>query len=276
MRQISESDLIANIHPSVVDALNRWRETGVLDWTPPPGTPHPPSPPTCPVCHDVGEVAIREPGAFTRYAPCASCTTRVDRIRERLVAKVPPEYRRSFDETLRAAPTRDLQEIVVGMQAWAENGEGSVLLTGPEGTLKTTLAGAAYLYRVEHDMLHAAEWWSLPNLLDEIRRAFDHEVRIPLEAEAVERAKRCELLVLDDLGVSAITDRNAPWVHEKLYQVLDHRVGYRLPTIMTSNLSTEQLKIQLNPALVSRIVGLCHANIAITRGTDIRYAEGRE
>jgi DNA replication protein DnaC len=272
MRQLSESDLLANIHPNVLAAIREYRETGVLNWTPPPGTPTAPEPPRCPVCHDAGEVAIREPGMLTRYVDCVACTLKVDR----LVARVPLDYRHTFDEFQAFAPTRELRDLGGAVRTWAESGEGSLLLVGPEGTLKSSLAAAAYLHRVQHGMVRTAMWVSAPDLLEEIRQGYDLERGVAVASLVVDRARMCDLLVLDDLGAVNVTEKNAPWVQEQFYRVLDHRSGQRLATIMTSNLSVEQLKDQLNRALVSRIVGMCRGRIGFTTSADVRYQQGAE
>jgi DNA replication protein DnaC len=272
MRQLSKSDLTDPevIHPNVLAAIHEWRETGVLNWTAPPGTPDPPAPPRCPVCHDVGEVAIRIPGQLTQYAPCMSCSIRVDR----LIAKMPTDYRRTFDDFQSFAPTPELQALGQGALAWAERGEGSMLFIGPVGTFKTTLASAIYTWRCQHGMVRTAEWVSMPALIQSIRVSYDPETRVPVESLLIERVKRCDLLVLDEVGGVAITDRNAPWVQEQYYDVIEHRSSEHLATIMTSNLSHAQLKAQLGPAIASRIVGMCRGHIAVTGVfDDIRYAE---
>lgn len=272
MGPLRESDLLANIHPSVVAAIQEWRETGVLNWTASPGTPHPPSPPRCPVCHDAGVVAIRDPGMLSRYVDCTACTIKVDH----LLARVPLDYRHTFAEFQAYAPTRELQDLGAAMLEWAERGDGSVLLVGPEGTLKSSLAGAAYLYRVQHGIVRNAMWVSAPDLLEEIRQSYDLERGVAVASLPVERARQCDLLVLDDLGTVSVSEKNAPWVQEQFYRVLDHRSAERLATIMTSNLSIEQLKNQLNRALVSRIVGMCRGRVAFTASADVRYQQGAE
>ena len=49
------------------------------------------------------------------------------------------------------------------------------------------------------------------------------------------------MLVLDDLGAESVgagRDLTSPtWAQDKLYQIVDHRVRYELPTICTTNLT---------------------------------------
>jgi DNA replication protein DnaC len=56
------------------------------------------------------------------------------------------------------------------------------------------------------------------------------------------------LLVLDDLGAEAPT----PWAAEKLYQLLNHRYNYRLPTVVTTNRDLDRLEGRLATRLRDR------------------------
>jgi DNA replication protein DnaC len=53
------------------------------------------------------------------------------------------------------------------------------------------------------------------------------------------------LLVLDDLG----TQSSTPWAQEKLFQILNHRYNTRLPTVITSNYSPEEIDLRLRSRL---------------------------
>ena len=78
---------------------------------------------------------------------------------------------------------------------------------------------------------------NVPVLLDELRGGYD-DGRF---WQSFDRAKNAPVLVLDDLGaVSVGTSRDAAspsWAQDKLYQIVDHRVRYELPTICTTNLT---------------------------------------
>jgi DNA replication protein DnaC len=58
------------------------------------------------------------------------------------------------------------------------------------------------------------------------------------------------VLVLDDLDVQA----NIPWVREKLFQLLNHRYAARLPTVITTALSMDELGERLASRLVDPTV----------------------
>ncbi|MBM3121729.1 MAG: ATP-binding protein, partial [Chloroflexi bacterium] len=58
--------------------------------------------------------------------------------------------------------------------------------------------------------------------------------------------RQARLLVLDDLGTQAST----PWAVEKLYQLLNHRYNATLPTVITTNLSLDDLDARLRSRII--------------------------
>jgi DNA replication protein DnaC len=54
------------------------------------------------------------------------------------------------------------------------------------------------------------------------------------------------LLVLDDLGTESAT----PWAREKLYQIINHRYVAKLPTVITTSVSPDDL----DPRIRTRIL----------------------
>ena len=53
------------------------------------------------------------------------------------------------------------------------------------------------------------------------------------------------LLVLDDLGTESAT----PWAQEKLYQLVNYRYNYQMPTVFTTNRRVESLDEQIRSRL---------------------------
>ena len=54
------------------------------------------------------------------------------------------------------------------------------------------------------------------------------------------------LLILDDLG----TQSSTPWAQEKLFQILNYRYNARLPTVITSNHSLEEIDLRIRSRMV--------------------------
>lgn len=63
----------------------------------------------------------------------------------------------------------------------------------------------------------------------------------------IDRLQSAHLLVLDDVGASALT----PWVDDALFAVIDHRYAWRRPTVVTTNLS--DLRVALGERMASRL-----------------------
>ena len=67
--------------------------------------------------------------------------------------------------------------------------------------------------------------------------------------DPIERAQSARLLVLDDVGISSGGRDELPLLHE----ILDHRHGEKLPTIMTSNLPLEGLSAVIGDRMSDRL-----------------------
>lgn len=111
-----------------------------------------------------------------------------------------------------------------------------------------------YLY-LQGDISGKAEsiiFVSFPDLFAEIRETFDNPKKH--ESEVMEKYLNAYLLVLDDF----LTIRPTEWVMEILYRLINHRYEYMKKTIITSNLSLEELEIKLNDQrITSRINRMC-------------------
>lgn len=70
----------------------------------------------------------------------------------------------------------------------------------------------------------------------------------------VERCLRCDLLVLDDLG----SEMTTPFVQSALYQLLDERMNRRLHTVISSNLTMDDVRARYTSQVCSRLEGEYH------------------
>ena len=117
---------------------------------------------------------------------------------------------------------------------YAESPDGWQIFLGGRGCGKTHLAAAiAHFRRRQGDEVVFVK---VSDLLDYLRDKFSPESGVSYY-EAFERVKRVRLLVLDEFGEHVSTR----WAKEKLYQIIDYRYNARIPTVITSSLSLDEM-----------------------------------
>ncbi len=90
--------------------------------------------------------------------------------------------------------------------------------------------------------------------------------------DTLELLNACDLLILDDLGMEI----SSSYITAMIYSVIDTRIMTQRPTIISSNLSMQELEKRYNERFVSRILGFYDR--MPFRGRDIRVKrkfEGR-
>lgn len=133
---------------------------------------------------------------------------------------------------------------------WAQHG-GGLMLTGPVGVGKTTLAGAAAMERLRRG---GRLWWaSTPLLFARLGSAFDS----PARAWALRVLASTDALVLDDLDKARPTEYAA----EQILLAVDQRMAHRAPLLVTTNMTPGEIADrwpeQIGDAIASRLVGYC-------------------
>ncbi|HZU13557.1 MAG TPA: ATP-binding protein [Chloroflexota bacterium] len=214
-----------------------------------------PTPPAdaCPHCHGAGylryDVSVDDP-RFGQLVAC-ECTVRaLERRRiERLVERsnLGALRRLTFDSFILKVregtpPVRTPDAAWRIARSYAENPHGWLVLYGAFGTGKTHLAAAVANHRIEAG--HPAVFIVVPDLLDHLRSTFSPSSEVTYD-ELFETVRDTPLLILDDLG----TQTSTPWAQEKLYQILNHRYNTALPTVITTNLSPDEIEPRLRSRL---------------------------
>jgi DNA replication protein DnaC len=129
---------------------------------------------------------------------------------------------------------------------FAEKPDGWLLFMGPHGSGKTHLAAAIANYRRARGETPA--FVVVPDLLDYLRRGF--EAGGAGGHAAFDEMKGAPLLILDDLD----TQTGIAWVRDRLFQLLNFRHTARLPTVITTALSLDDLGERLASRLVDHAV----------------------
>jgi DNA replication protein DnaC len=125
---------------------------------------------------------------------------------------------------------------------FAQNPEGWLVFQGPSGCGKTHLAAAIANYRIQ--LGYPAFFIVVPDLLDHLRATFSPTTDISYD-ELFDQVRNAPLLVLDALGSQSTT----PWAQEKLFQIVNHRYNARMPTVITTSASLEELDERLRTRL---------------------------
>jgi DNA replication protein DnaC len=144
---------------------------------------------------------------------------------------LPPEQRDNLKDAYRLALD------------FAKSPEGWLVFQGVNGCGKTHLAAAIANYRLKEGQ--PVKFVVVPDLLDHLRSTFSPESPVTYD-QLFEEVKNAPLLILDDLGKQSTT----PWAEEKLYQIINHRYNCRLPTVVTTNCTTDDLDSPISSRFV--------------------------
>ena len=124
----------------------------------------------------------------------------------------------------------------------------ALLLYGSPGMGKTCLAAAAYAERLGDQLGLAIEYNMLMQaLLAQIRD--DGDVN-----RAVAKVARVPLLFIDDLGNTFLEGVETAGRLRWLFEIVNYRYNYRLPTIITTNLDYGQMCDQFSVKLAERLL----------------------
>ncbi|MFH1032260.1 MAG: ATP-binding protein [Chloroflexota bacterium] len=125
---------------------------------------------------------------------------------------------------------------------FAKQPDGWLIFQGLNGCGKTHLAAAIVNYR--YQMKNPALFIVVPDFLDHLRSTFSPESKTSYD-QLFESVKNAPLLILDDFGEQAGT----PWAQEKLYQVINHRYNARLPSVITTCCSLDEIESRISSRL---------------------------
>lgn len=208
--------------------------------------------PKCALCDGTGWRAVGE-GRERRVTRCAC---RGDATAARVSAALPELYReaRMMDFV---GPLQD------SAQRWLEKPTCGLLLMGPNGAGKTHLAAAIVRARIESRksavLKFAADFYR------ELRATFNSPDADATELAIMSRLTDAEFLVLDDIGAGSLSD----FERRSTLDLLECRLTRLRPTVVTTNLTVEQIGTLMDERISSRLSA--YTRIAVT-GHDRRAA----
>ncbi|WP_046497579.1 ATP-binding protein [Streptomyces odonnellii] len=202
--------------------------------------------------HRVGPLADRLDGILAGRGIAPSTVAAEDPVPEPVTAleladaRIPARYRRALADHPQVTAWAD--EIArAGRPGPGGPGiaEGpSLLIAGPTGTGKTYQGYGAIRGLLSRGVRLRWEATTSADLHARLRPRAGHDGERELQTLV-----RCPLLLLDDLGAA----KTSEWTEELTYRLINHRYEHMLPTLITTNLPTAELRTALGDRVASRL-----------------------
>ncbi|HEX6035423.1 MAG TPA: ATP-binding protein [Anaerolineales bacterium] len=217
--------------------------------------------PNCPHCGGVGYLRSDVPVGHPNFGRLEICVCRQrdvsQQVRERLysLSRLDELKELTFDtfqprgqQGLGEKQATSLEMAFNQANHYARNLNGWLLLQGGFGCGKTHLAAAIANFAV--GMGVPTLFLTVPDLLDMLRFSYDSEDTT--FEQRFNEIRNASLLVLDDFG----TQNATAWAQEKLFQIINYRYINKLPLVITTNLSLDEIDARIrsrvtDPQLVS-------------------------
>jgi DNA replication protein DnaC len=210
--------------------------------------------PNCPHCGGVGYLRYDIPVGHPNFGRLEICVCRQrdvsHQIRERLysLSRLDELKELTFDTFqprgrpgLGQLQANSLEQAFNQAYHYAKSLNGWLLLRGGFGCGKTHLAAAIANFTVEMGV--PTLFLTVPDLLDMLRFSYDSE-ETTFENRFNE-IRNASLLVLDDFGTQNATG----WAQEKLFQIINYRYINKLPLVVTTNLSLDEIEARMRSRL---------------------------
>lgn len=227
-----------------------------------------PAPPNnddeCSICHGAGFVRRDVPLGHPSFGKIFPCTCKRQQLEQQRRAELWKLSQLSAFEEMRFDTFNPripgVTEAFQVAQEYAADPSGWLVLGGPCGSGKTHLAAAIANQQFESGTLILFS--VVPILLDHLRSTFAPNSEITYDA-LFDKVLNAGLLVLDDLGA----EHSTAWAQEKLFQILNFRYMYRMPTVITTNI---ELLSDLDDRVRSRLT-----DVSVVRYVQIRAQDYR-
>ena len=208
-------------------------------------------------CDGKGMMHLKDPNGneFVRNCDCAA-NLKVQRLIKS--SKVPKDfeqvtissfeldvYKENKDRNLASKAKRVCINYIRNFEKIKEEGTGLYLAGEMRGSGKTRLA-ISVLNALITETKTEGFYITSKNLFDELRASFNEGTTKTVMNQFME----APVLIIDDLGVEKVSE----WTESTFTQILDTRMNQKLVTIITSNLTQEQLdKVYIGGRVSSRI-----------------------
>ena len=230
--------------------------------------------PACPICNDRGYVGTKPCDclmAFYREEQRKELSRLLDLQGERFDAFRLSYYDDQIDPEIGTSPRQHMAFVSHLCRRYAETfgkGSGSLFLTGDPGLGKTFLS--ACIAAVVSEKGFSVVYDTAVNIVSYFEEArFDRHGEQEEAQADVKRCLHCDLLILDDLG----TEMNNSLSVSAIYEVLNTRLREGRSTVVSSNLSVEEISRRYTPQIASRLAG--SFRVLKFLGSDIRLQKRR-
>jgi DNA replication protein DnaC len=175
--------------------------------------------------------------------------SRLDELKELTFDSFQPRGQKGLGEM----QANSLEAAFNQARIYAQNLNGWLLLRGGYGSGKTHLAAAIANFAV--GMGVPTLFLTVPDLLDMLRFSYDSEDTT--FEQRFNEIRNASLLILDDFGTQNATS----WAQEKLFQIINYRYINKLPLVVTTNLSLEDIDARIRSRLADpELVTDCRIN----------------
>lgn len=210
--------------------------------------------PNCPLCGGKGYLRRDLPLGHPEFGKAEICSCRKEKIAQQRrqslysLSNLDELTNLTFD-TFLPRGRKGISENQAKSLEWAFNQtheysktlNGWLLLQGRTGCGKTHLAAAVANWAVSIGV--PTLFLTVPQMLDTLRSAYSGEGNS--FEERFYEIQSTQLLILDDFG----TQNSTAWAQEKLFLILNYRYINRLPTIVTTNLSLDEIEERIRSRL---------------------------
>lgn len=144
--------------------------------------------------------------------------------------------------------TQAMKKYVENFDKFLREGKG-LLLWGEVGTGKTYMA--ACIVNALIDQCIPCLVTNFSRLVNTLQGMYDGK------QDYIDSLNKYQLIVIDDLGI----ERNSEYVMEQVYNIIDGRYRAKLPMILTTNLTIDEIKHPQNiqcERIYDRILERCH------------------